>query len=266
MTYSEKFSLKWNEFQDNITSAFSNLRDDTTFTDVTLVSEDGHQVEAHKIILSASSPFFMNILKMRKHPNPIIYLKGFRAKELYALTDFMYHGEASVYQDNLDEFLSKASELQLKGLTGEKERMDEHENKVMVQNETKIQKNKELSTYKEVNTKSKPQNEEGTRETYEDKQSFDESTTLITTNSSLAKVSFYGGSAEDLKTTLWSMISQNGQMLTCTICGKSKNKQIDQQANNQMERHVESLHIEGVTYDCTKCDKTFRYEIFLLVI
>ena len=258
MTSSEKFSLKWNEFQDNMTSAFSNLRDDTAFTDVTLVSEDGHQLEAHKTILSASSPFFMNILKMRKHPNPLVYLKGFKAKELYALTDFMYHGVASVYQENLDEFLSKASELQLKGLSGETESMEEHDKNVIVPNETQIHKSKELGTFKELITNSKHTNEEAEKETYEDKQSFSESTTLMSTNSPLAKVSFYGGSAEDLKTTLWSMISQNGQMLTCTICGKSKNKQMDQHANNQMERHVESLHIEGVTYDCTKCDKTFR--------
>ena len=78
MTSSEKFSLKWNEFQENISVAFSNLREDKTFTDVTLVSEDGQQMEVHKIILTASSPFFMNILTNNKHPTPLIYLKGFK--------------------------------------------------------------------------------------------------------------------------------------------------------------------------------------------
>ena len=57
MAATEKFSLKWNEFQENIGFAFSSLRKDTTFTDVTLVSEDGQQMEAHKVILTASSPF-----------------------------------------------------------------------------------------------------------------------------------------------------------------------------------------------------------------
>ena len=57
----------------------------------------------------------MTMFKITKHPNPLIFLKGYRAKELSALIDFIYHGVADVYQDNLDEFLSKSEELQLKG-------------------------------------------------------------------------------------------------------------------------------------------------------
>ena len=55
------------------------------------------------------------------HSNPLIYLKGFKAKELHSLIDFVYHGVADIYQDDLDLFLAKAAELQLKGLTGVKE-------------------------------------------------------------------------------------------------------------------------------------------------
>ena len=108
MTSSEKFSLKWNDFQENIGSAFNTLRDDTTFSDVTLISEDGQMIQAHKVILSASSPFFMNILKLNKHPNPLIYLKGFKAHQLNSIIDFMYHGAAEIYQENLDGFLAVA--------------------------------------------------------------------------------------------------------------------------------------------------------------
>ena len=32
--------------------------------------------------------------------------------------NFLYHGEANVFQENLDSFLAIAEELQLKGLTG----------------------------------------------------------------------------------------------------------------------------------------------------
>ena len=55
---SEKLCLQWNDFQENIKSAFGNLREDNDFTDVTLACEDGQQVEAHKVILASSSPFF----------------------------------------------------------------------------------------------------------------------------------------------------------------------------------------------------------------
>ena len=40
MTTSEKFILKWNDFKDNVTTAFGSLRDDNNFSDVTLACED----------------------------------------------------------------------------------------------------------------------------------------------------------------------------------------------------------------------------------
>ena len=117
MSSSEKISLKWNDVQDNLKSAFTILRADTSFTDVALVSEDGQQFEAHKVILSTSSPVLSNILKMNTHPNPVIYLMGFKAKELDTLLDFMYNGIANVNYFNLDDFLARAEELKLNGLT-----------------------------------------------------------------------------------------------------------------------------------------------------
>ena len=82
-----------------------------------LLCEDGQQVEAHKVILAASSPFFQKILQRNKHPHPMIYLKGFQSKDLVAVLDFLYFGEANVYQEHLDFFLAIAEQLQLKGLT-----------------------------------------------------------------------------------------------------------------------------------------------------
>ena len=73
---SEKLCLKWNDFQENVNTAFTSLREDKEFSDVTLVCEDGHQLEAHKVILVASSPFFLNILKKSRHPHPLVYMKG----------------------------------------------------------------------------------------------------------------------------------------------------------------------------------------------
>ena len=117
MTSTEKFSFKCNDFQENISLAWSNLRDDTNFTDVTLISEDGQHLEAHKWILSASSLFFKNILKTNRHLNHLIYLKGFRAKDLHSILNFMYYGVADIYQEDLNGFLVAAEELKLKGLT-----------------------------------------------------------------------------------------------------------------------------------------------------
>ena len=60
MNFKEKLCLQWNDFKENLGSSFLELRGDKDITDVTLVCEDGKQVEAHKVILAASSPFFIN--------------------------------------------------------------------------------------------------------------------------------------------------------------------------------------------------------------
>ena len=116
----EKLCLQWNDFCDNISSAFGDLRDDKEFTDVTLACEDGQQVEAHKVVLISSSPFFLNLLKRNKHPHPLVYMRGLKYEDLLSIMDFLYNGEANVHQENLDSFLGMADKLQLKGLKKKK--------------------------------------------------------------------------------------------------------------------------------------------------
>ena len=118
MGASEKLCLQWNDFRENVTSAFRDLRGDRELADVTLACEDGSQIEAHKVVLASSSPFFMELLKRNKHAHPLLYMRGLRSKDLIAIVDFLYNGEANVCQENLDSFLALAEELKLKGLTG----------------------------------------------------------------------------------------------------------------------------------------------------
>jgi len=113
---SEKFCLRWNDFETNISSAFRELRDDKDFFDVTLACED-EQIQAHKVILSACSPFFRNILRRNLHQNPLLYLKGVKFTDLQSVLNFMYHGEVNVAQEELNSFLAVAEDLRVKGLT-----------------------------------------------------------------------------------------------------------------------------------------------------
>ena len=94
------------------------MREDQEFADITLACEDGQQLSAHRVILAASSPFFLKLLKTNKHQHQMVYMRGVRFEELVSVIDFLYYGEANIFQDNLDGFLSIAEELQLKGLTG----------------------------------------------------------------------------------------------------------------------------------------------------
>ena len=119
MATTEKFCLKWNDFEANIGVAFRELRDDKDFFDMTIACED-NQMEAHKMILAACSPFFRDILRKNPHSHPLLFIKGVRICDLKAILDFMYHGEVQVAQEDLNSFLSVAEELKVKGLTQNK--------------------------------------------------------------------------------------------------------------------------------------------------
>ena len=116
MAAAEKFCLRWNDFESNISVAFRDLREEKDFFDVTLACEDS-QVSAHKVILSACSPFFRNVLRKNPHQHPLLYLKGVKYQEMLSVLNFMYQGEVNVAQEELNSFLAVAEELRVKGLT-----------------------------------------------------------------------------------------------------------------------------------------------------
>ena len=116
MEGSEKFCLKWNDFETNISTAFREIRDDKDLLDCTL-SCGPQQLQAHKLILSACSPFFRTVFKQNPHTHPLLYLKGISFTDLQAVITFMYHGEVNVAQEDLNNFLQVAEELKVKGLT-----------------------------------------------------------------------------------------------------------------------------------------------------
>ena len=125
MSGSEKLCLQWNDYRESIVASFGALKVDKDLIDVTLVCEDGQQVEAHKMVLASSSPFFMNLLKNTKHARPLIYMRGLKTNDLTTILNFLYVGEANIFQEDLDSFLALAEELQLKGLTGDSTRRTE---------------------------------------------------------------------------------------------------------------------------------------------
>ena len=118
----EKFCLKWNDFESNISVAFRDIREEREFFDVTLVCEENNaQIEAHKVILGACSPFFRSVLKRNsQHKHPLLFLKGIKFTDLESVLNFMYHGEVNVAQDQLNSFLQVAEDLNVKGLTQNK--------------------------------------------------------------------------------------------------------------------------------------------------
>ena len=231
----QKLCLKWNDFQNLVQVSFGELRNDTDFSDVTLACED-QSIKAHKVVLSACSPFFKKLLKTNPHPQPLIHMKGMKSSSLMAIIDFLYLGEANFFQEELDSFLALAEELQLKGLVGNSEevKVTEHPTEAFNHTERKV---KEVRNVPESNASQNIfQNEV---KSFEGKGViiYQQKPNSLIEPATMAKIE--------------SMIERRIDGKYCTICRYTSNH------TSHMKEHVEK-HIEGLEYPCTLCNKVLR--------
>ncbi|XP_044737185.1 longitudinals lacking protein, isoforms H/M/V isoform X19 [Chrysoperla carnea] len=112
----QQFCLKWNNHQSTLVSVFDSLLRRNQLLDCTLAAE-GRSLKAHKVILSACSPYFESLLADYYDKHPVFILKDVKFKELEAMMDYMYRGEVNVSQDQLGPLLKAAESLQIKGLS-----------------------------------------------------------------------------------------------------------------------------------------------------
>ncbi|XP_050083153.1 broad-complex core protein isoforms 1/2/3/4/5-like isoform X1 [Anopheles aquasalis] len=112
----QQFSLRWNNYTHYIATAFDALRYEEDFVDVTLCCE-GRKIRAHKMLLSACSPYFKDVFKENPCQHPVIIFKNVRYTDLMSIVEFMYQGEVSIGQDQLPSFLHTAEMLAIRGLT-----------------------------------------------------------------------------------------------------------------------------------------------------
>uniref|UniRef100_A0A0A1WSP8 Broad-complex core protein isoforms 1/2/3/4/5 n=1 Tax=Zeugodacus cucurbitae TaxID=28588 RepID=A0A0A1WSP8_ZEUCU len=131
-TETQHFCLRWNNYQSSITSAFENLRDDEDFVDVTLACE-GRSIKAHRVVLSACSPYFRDLLKSTPCKHPVILLQDVNFLDLHSLVEFIYHGEVNVHQKSLQSFLKTAEVLRVSGLT-QQQAEETHSQLAQIQN------------------------------------------------------------------------------------------------------------------------------------
>ena len=114
--HQEKYSLTWHTYSDHLISMMSELMMNEDFSDVTLITEDKKQIKANINILSACSPVFKDIFKKEKNSNQIMYLRGIQFPELESIMQYIYCGEATFYEERMDEFLAVAKSLEIKEL------------------------------------------------------------------------------------------------------------------------------------------------------
>uniref|UniRef100_T1HSJ1 BTB domain-containing protein n=1 Tax=Rhodnius prolixus TaxID=13249 RepID=T1HSJ1_RHOPR len=111
----DHFCLRWNNYQSNMVSELDMLRTEEYLVDVTLCCE-GHKFRAHKVILSACSPYFRNVFK--EIPCDILSYPKMCFQRCWRLASFVYQGIVYVSEKKLSSFLQTAELLQIKGLTG----------------------------------------------------------------------------------------------------------------------------------------------------
>ena len=144
----ENCRILWDLWPGHVKQIFQNLKTLRQFSDVTLVCADKTEVRAHQFILTACSSVFKDILANTSHPQPLIYLRGIQHEILESVLQFMYEGEANIYQDRMPEFLKLAKEFDVLGLNILPEELGRSsQNKV--NQETKVVKKFTMETLKE---------------------------------------------------------------------------------------------------------------------
>ena len=163
-----------------------------------------------------------------------------------AMVDFLYHGEANVYQENLDSFLAIAEELQLKGLMGKSEENLE----AFVEDKTSAPKVTKPATHNDVKTPRASQN---------NKQLQNCNDFGAGTDKTVAVQNYTSVDLEDLEERVKSMMEKsknnyantNYKAYICKVCGKEGQL-------NAIKEHIEANHLGGMTFPCNLCDKTPR--------
>ncbi|XP_071057230.1 uncharacterized protein [Onthophagus taurus] len=133
----EEVCLRWNSHHDNMKNMFPMLLKKEQFVDVTL-SSGKKTLKCHKLILSSCSAYFENMLSdVPPNQHVIIFLNTIPFWLLQILVDFMYTGEVHIDQSKLQELLTVAETLQIKGLAGKSNKKQSDNVKNKQENATK---------------------------------------------------------------------------------------------------------------------------------
>ena len=252
---SEKFSLKWNDFQSNWKRSLSQIRGNNDFADVTIITHDKVKFMAHKILLSSCSETFKFILKECNQAQSILYLSGVNSVNLKFILDYIYYGEVNLFQEQLDSFLQSAEKLEMQGLVSndqiskdashiepvtfidprniqEDQKYDHTEDKQIVN----IKYNAFLDTTKTRNTRA----------------------TRAPSNDA-ARIDMGSMSSEEIELKIKELYEKVDGVWRCLACEYTTNTN-----SGIIRRHIES-HIDGLSYTCTLCNKDFRSRNILTI-
>ena len=234
----EKFSLKWNDYQSNLSKTFSLLRYKEDFCDVTLVGNDFKQVTAHKVILASCSEYFNKILNNNsKHSHPVLCMEGIDFKDIQNVLDYIYNGEIKIYQEDIERFFTIAQKLKLEGIPEQENSLNDYntENKAEPTWEESVA---ELTDLKKIESFRKTKSRK--------KQELRKERNMI----SLLPGDF--DTIEKLNEQVEKSYSKDESgFFCCHFCSYQG------RFSDHIKKHVET-HFDGLALNCDQCGKTYR--------
>ena len=239
--HQDKYSIGWNTFQTHLQETHVELYKEKHFADVTLVSDDMVQVMAHRTVLSSASSVFKQLLMMNESTtNQILFLKGIKHQELESLLQFIYLGEAKVYENRIEMFVSISKDLGIKELNMKTEDKFDEKN---VNIDSISNEDMHVSTgFEESNTTSSL-----TQKDYPIIQS--------RASKQCAECNIVFSTSGNMKAHY--KRTHGEEKFQCPECGKAFTQKM------HLDRHVKSVHL-GIRFPCTLCHKSFSQHDLLV--
>ena len=258
----EKYNLTWHTYSSHLRLMLQNMREKNYQNDVTLVCDDNKSFKAHKIVLSACSPVLENIINTCAQENhPIIYIKGIQHQEMESLLEFMYLGDATFYQDRMNEFLDAAKYLQVKEISQNLEIQDNPETvdraiDVGMEVTTDISANQEDQHISETNLEPQPLQKDKKHQCSQCDYQTSDTSNLKKHIQSLHEGIRYKCNQCDKEYTEKGILRKHihsdheGIRYECNRCDHKATTQ------ERLKRHIKIIH-DGVRYSCDQCDQQF---------
>ena len=243
---SEKFSLKWNDYNSNWNKSLSKLRENNAFADVTLITDDKVKFSAHRILLSPCSNVFDFILKDSNQESPLLFLSGVNSTNLGFILDYIYKGEVNMYQEQLDSFLESAQKLEIEGLLGAGDNQENMEDSKFTQEDNE-DVNIEVYKEKEAHDERRLMNNDGPDHPKKSRQS------VRVPQNDIAKFEVGSMTPKEIEMKIKELYQKVDGVWKCLACDYTSSRSY----SGHMRRHIET-HLDGLSYPCNMCTKEFR--------
>ena len=243
----ETVALENTEFIRNISKTFQDIRSSQEFTDVTLACEDD-QMEAHRVVLASGSQFFQRIFaRYSMSPKTLVIMRGVKKAQMMPILDFLYCGQVSVLEVDLEDFLFVANDLGLKGLA-----FDNDQNNESIVHEKKFGHDEKRSDIEKGPSKIFGDGEVSGKEStgFEELRSKLPKAFMMT-----EKLSDTFSSSDDTKLTednQESVMEKVEGVWSCKVCGKTTGIQ-----KGHLREHVR-IHMQPRKISCKLCGKMFK--------